>query len=83
MKDERESNEKIFVWQWGRVIAMLDIHQMDNAAFRIRSSHLRYSIKKVVLKNFANFTGKHLCQSFFFNKVAGLRLKNTSERLLL
>ena len=28
--------------------------------------------KKGVLKNFAKFTGKHLCQSLFFNKVAGL-----------
>ena len=25
--------------------------------------------KKVVLKNFAKFTGKRLCQSLFFNKV--------------
>ena len=24
------------------------------------------------LKNLAKFTGKHLCQSLFFNKVAGL-----------
>ena len=29
--------------------------------------------KKGVLKNFVKFTGKHLCQSFFLNKVAGLR----------
>ena len=29
------------------------------------------SYKKDVLKNFAKFTGKHLCQSLFFNKVAG------------
>ena len=29
--------------------------------------------KKVLLRNFAKFTGKHLCQSLFFNKVAGLR----------
>ena len=28
--------------------------------------------KKVVLTNFAKFTGKHLSHSFFFNKVAGL-----------
>ena len=28
--------------------------------------------KKDVLKNFAKFTGKHLCQGLFFNKVAGL-----------
>ena len=26
--------------------------------------------KKGVLRNFAKFTGKHLCQSLFFNKVA-------------
>ena len=29
--------------------------------------------KKVVLRNFKKFIGKHLCQSLFFNKVAGLR----------
>ena len=34
-----------------------------------RSSHPRYSIRKGVLKNFAKLTGKHLCQSLFFNKV--------------
>ena len=32
------------------------------------------SVKNGVLKNFAKFTGKHLCQSLFFNNVAGLRL---------
>ena len=35
-----------------------------------RSSHQRCSIKKGVLKNFAKFTEKHLCQSLFFNKTA-------------
>ena len=30
--------------------------------------------KKAVLKNFAKFTGKRLCQSLFLNKVAGLSL---------
>ena len=29
---------------------------------------------KDVVKNFEKFTGKHLCQSLFFNKVADLRL---------
>ena len=29
--------------------------------------------KKGVLRNLTKFTGKHLCQSLFFNKVAGLR----------
>ena len=37
-----------------------------------KSSHQRCSIKKGVLRNFIKFTGKHLCQRSFFNKVAGL-----------
>ena len=43
--------------------------------FKFRSSHRRCSVctvKKGVLRNFAKFTGKHLCQSLFLNKVAGL-----------
>ena len=31
--------------------------------------------KKGALGNFIKFTGKHLCQSLFFNKVAALRLQ--------
>ena len=31
------------------------------------------SLKNGVLKNFAKFTGKHLCRNLFFNKVAGVR----------
>ena len=30
-----------------------------------RSSHRYCSVKKVFLKNFANFTGRHLCWSLF------------------
>ena len=37
-----------------------------------RSSYQKCSIKKGVLRNFAKFTGKYLCQSLFFNKIAGL-----------
>ena len=37
-----------------------------------RSNHRRCSMKKVVLENFAKFTGKHLCQGPFFNNVAGM-----------
>ena len=40
-----------------------------------RSSHQRCSIKINVLKNFAKFTGKYLCHSLFFSKVAGLKRK--------
>ena len=38
-----------------------------------RSSHRSCSVKKGVLRKFAKFTGKHMCQGFFFNKVASLR----------
>ena len=38
----------------------------------LRSSHQRCFVKKGVLRNVTKFTGKHLCQSHFFNKVAGL-----------
>ena len=38
----------------------------------LRSSQQR-CCKKGVLKNFAKFTRKQLCQSLFSNKVAGLR----------
>ena len=36
-------------------------------------SHRRSSTRKGVLRNFAKFTGKDLCQSLFFNKATGLR----------
>ena len=37
------------------------------------SSRPEVFCKKGVLRNFTKFTGKHMCQSLFFNKVAGLR----------
>ena len=43
-----------------------------------RRSHRRCFVTKVVLRNFAKFTGKSLCQSLFLNKVADL----TPETLL-
>ena len=39
-------------------------------------------MKKGVLRNFAKFTRKHLCQSLFFNKVAGLRPANLLKKRL-
>ena len=35
------------------------------------NNHQRCSVRKGALRNFAKFTGKYLCQSLFFNKVAG------------
>ena len=44
------------------------------------SSRPEVFCKKGVLRNFAKFTGKYLCQRLFFNKVAGLR-RNYQEHL--
>ena len=48
-----------------------------------KSSQRRCSIKKGVLKNFAKFTGKRLCQSLSFNKVAGLGPATLFKKRLL
>ena len=40
---------------------------------KIRSSHWRCSVRKGVLRNFVQFTGKHLFQSLIFDKVARMR----------
>ena len=41
----------------------------------VRSSRPEVFCKTRVLKKFTKFTGKHLCQSLFFNKVADLSLQ--------
>ena len=48
---------------------------------RDRSSHGRSSVREGVLRHLAKFTGKHLCQSLFFKKVAGLRRNSFTEHL--
>ena len=40
---------------------------------KTRSSHQRCSVRKGILRNFAKFTGKHLCQVLFYNEVADLQ----------
>ena len=47
-----------------------------------RSSRLEVFCKKGVLRNFTKFTGKCLCQSLIFNKVAGLRPANLIKKRL-
>ena len=43
-------------------------HQKFFWSVSFRSSHAEVFCEKRVLRNFAKFTGKHLCQSLFFNK---------------
>ena len=47
----------------------------------VRSSHRRCSVRKGVPRNFKKFTGKHLCQSLFFNKVLRNYAKFTKKHL--
>ena len=47
-----------------------------------RSNRLEVFFKRGVLENFAKITGKYLCQSFFFNKVAGLKPVNLFRKIL-
>ena len=54
-------------------VSALKGSQLSTKCGRMSSSHQRSSMKKSVLRNFAKFTGKHLCQSLFFKKVADLR----------
>ena len=44
-----------------------------NIYLKFKSSRPEVFCKKGVFRDFAKFTGKHLCQRHFFNKVAGLR----------
>ena len=50
---------------------MLNLFLMKNTPRNLQAQPPEMFCKKVVLKNFANFTGKHLHQRPFFNKVAG------------
>ena len=48
-----------------------------------RSSCPEVFCRKGVLRNFAKFTVKHLCQILFFDKVAGLRIFFSQKKKLL
>ena len=47
-------------------------YKIINTISSLRSSLPELFYKKGVLRKFAKFLGKQLCQSLFFNKVAGL-----------
>ena len=47
-----------------------------------RSSRLDVFCAKGVLRDFTKFTGEHLCQCLFFNKVAGLRPATLLKKIL-
>ena len=66
------------------VIPFLQCYQILQHKFKFeifQKPPRRCSVKKR-LKNFSKFTGKHLCQSLFFNKVAGLRSSTLLKKRL-
>ena len=59
-----------------RCMHVWQLTKMENFAIMVISSRQR--CKKAYLKFFAKFTWKHLCQSLFLDKAAGLRLWHRS-----
>ena len=59
---------QVYAWRKSQYL----FYDQRKCTLIFRSSHWRSSVKKDVLQNFAKFTGKHLCQSLFFDKFAGL-----------
>ena len=67
------------------VLIRIDVPVMyltSNIMQNDRSSHRRCSVRRGALRSFAKFTEKHLCQSLFFNKAAGLRPATKKETLV-
>ena len=56
-----------------RNVVLLVIYLFHHDSSKSLSSRQEVFCEKGVLRNFTKFAGKHLCQSLFFNKVAGLR----------
>ena len=46
----------------------------------VRSSRRRCSVKRGALGSFTKFTGKHLCQCLFFNKVVRKHFLRTPKK---
>ena len=49
------------------------VNQLLHQQALLRSSRPDVFCKIDVLRNFSKFTGKYICQSLYFKKVAGLR----------
>ena len=66
--------KKMFIWEISINIILIcqKLGLISTVQQKNRSSWSEVFCKKGVLRNFVQFTGKHLCQSLFFNKVTGL-----------
>ena len=59
---------------FGKLIYGQLLNHFDNILAKFRGSHRRCSVRKSVLRNFTKFTGKHLRQSTFLNKVDSFKI---------
>ena len=60
-------------FRWSRLVFYVYKYSLGNHSIIYRGNRLEVFCRKGVHRNFAKLTGKQLCQSLFFNKVAGLR----------
>ena len=65
-------------------IVLAHIHSLFGRPYHdvFRSSRPEVFCKKGALRNFARFTGKHLRQSLFFNKIEDLNPATSSKKSL-
>ena len=59
-----------------------NLHINFSQSIIIRNNHRRCSIRKDVPRNFAKFTGKHLCQGLFLKKLQVIRPTTLSKKKL-
>ena len=80
-KEARDTAQKMKFFHYGflhflcseKILPTISYPNRANQIESYKSSRTEVLCKKGVLRNFAKFTGKHLCKSLFFNRVAGLR----------
>ena len=63
-------------------ISLVELEILRTSSTIFRSSHRRCSIKNVILKHVAIFTGKHLCWGLLFSKAADHQGCNFIEKCL-
>ena len=63
-------NSNLHHWE---ILNTTNCYLCDGKQTQLQKQPPEVLCKKRCSRNFAKFTGKHLCQSLFFNKIAGLR----------
>ena len=70
------------IWGLLTTTSVLSAIIVDTKTVYAEAAPKRCSMWKGVFRNFTKFTGKHLCQTLSFNKLAGLRPATSSKKIL-